>query len=552
MAMRKQLLMFITTLLFSSMLYAQNYHWSGFNYNSYFTYMHITGKAYFDGELQDRPNIEVAAFVGDELRGSKFLFEPYPNSSQGYYVWTSCYFNIPGETFTFKAYDHDNLIEYDLCSVQLVGQQNGYGDVNQPVDLYFTRSGGQNFTKEIIGHNGENGHWYFIASPLAGETNPTTIAGMIVADDDETTDIDESEYYDLYRFNQNSESEWQNYKHKLHSEGFVIEPGRGYLYANKNTVMLTFAGIPYSGNGEVPLEYSNENPDENMRGWNLIGNPFGTAATLDLPFFKMNEGGTALQAQVETTNSQIDAMEGVFVYAYDESLSQVLSTATFTAVTTRSNNDSHALVNINLMHDEGTLIDNAIVRFDAGRQLPKFYFGESDANIYIPRNGKDYAITTVETQGELPINFKAAKNDTYTLSVNIENTEMVYLHLIDNQTGIDVDLLSPSSRAESGNLDQPASYTFNANTTDYASRFKLVFVSGQAVTDDNFIFYNNDSWIIANEGEASLQVIDINGRILSSERINGNVTKHFEVSAGVYIIRLVNGADEKTQKIVVR
>jgi hypothetical protein len=48
-----------------------------------------------------------------------------------------------------------------------------------------------------------------------------------------------------------------------------------------------------------------------------------------------------------------------------------------------------------------------------------------------------------------------------------------YLHLIDNMTGADVDLL-PLLRGQGG-LNQPATYTFTAKTTDYESRFKLVF-----------------------------------------------------------------------------
>jgi hypothetical protein len=50
-------------------------------------------------------------------------------------------------------------------------------------------------------------------------------------------------------------------------------------------------------------------------------------------------------------------------------------------------------------------------------------------------------------------------------------------------TGTDIDLLSPSLtplnaehlRAERSNPDQPATYTFTAKTTDYESRFRLVF-----------------------------------------------------------------------------
>ena len=52
----------------------------------------------------------------------------------------------------------------------------------------------------------------------------------------------------------------------------------------------------------------------------------------------------------------------------------------------------------------------------------------------------------------------------------MENVEMDYLHLIDNMTGEDVDLLAGASTGS-------ATYTFEAKTTDCASRFRLVFAS---------------------------------------------------------------------------
>lgn len=36
--------------------------------------------------------------------------------------------------------------------------------------------------------------------------------------------------------------------------------------------------------------------------------------------------------------------------------------------------------------------DKAIVSFNAGDELGKFYFGESNAKLYIPQNGKELAI----------------------------------------------------------------------------------------------------------------------------------------------------------------
>ena len=45
--------------------------------------------------------------------------------------------------------------------------------------------------------------------------------------------------------------------------------------------------------------------------------------------------------------------------------------------------------------------------------------------------------------------------------------------------------------------------------------------------------------------------MDATGRILSVEDINGSYSKSLNLSAGVYIVRLLNGVDVKTQKIVV-
>ena len=47
-------------------------------------------------------------------------------------------------------------------------------------------------------------------------------------------------------------------------------------------------------------------------------------------------------------------------------------------------------------------------------------------------------------------------------------------------------------------------------------------------------------------------MIDVNGRILKSESINGCANVNVKAAAGVYMLRLVNGNDVKVQKVVVR
>jgi len=173
--------------------------------------------------------------------------------------------------------------------------------------------------------------------------------------------------------------------------------------------------------------------------------------------------------------------------------------------------------------------------------LPKFRFGDN-AEIYLPQNGEDYAITFSEGQGEMPVNFKANENGSYTITVAPENVELAYLHLIDNMTGADVDLL------------QTPAYTFTAKTTDYESRFRLVFVCGDA-NDDNdgdsetFAFFSNGNIIV--NGEGTLQVIDVTGRIIVC-RDAMHCVSTTGMTAGVYVLRLINGDDVRTQKMVIR
>ena len=119
---------------------------------------------------------------------------------------------------------------------------------------------------------------------------------------------------------------------------------------------------------------------------------------------------------------------------------------------------------------------------------------------------------------------------------------MKYLHLIDNMTGADVDLLATPS------------YSFEARTSDYASRFRLVF-NGTSVnenTDEAFAYYNGSEWVLNNMGSATLQVIDVTGRVLSTETLEGNATISLNQVPGVYMLRLVNSDSVRTQKIVVK
>ena len=140
----------------------------------------------------------------------------------------------------------------------------------------------------------------------------------------------------------------------------------------------------------------------------------------------------------------------------------------------------------------------------------------------------------------MPLGFEAQKSGSFTLSWNTQNEGFTYLHLIDNLTGTDIDCLSENE------------YRFEASVSDYPSRFRLVFcVSNDVDDDDNFAYFNGSTWVISNEGRATLQVIDALGRVVRSEQINGNATCSFNAVPGVYLMRLINSNGTKVQKVIV-
>ena len=417
--------------------------------------------------------------------------------------------------------------------------------------MYFTTPD-PTFTKDIVGYGDDNNvstGWYLIASPMTGSTLVEDVDNLITTESD----------YDLYYFDQtggDNGMEWKN--HKAHPEFTSLVSGQGYLYANSEDVTLTFTGTPYSGDGKVTL---NKTTGGDFEGWNLVGNPFPTEKTIAKDFYRMNP---ETHAEIILATGTVAAMEGIFVQANSDG-----ETVTFTPASAKGRAGNEASIVLNLAQNSpstgsGTVvIDRAIVRFGEGHQLPKFQMRSNSTKVYIPQDGKDYAVVRSEGVGEMPVNFKAEKNGTYTLGFNTENVEFSYLHLIDNLTGADVDLLTPPACGHplsEGDVPQcdgsRRNYTFEAKTTDYESRFKLVFVAnnedGASTGSGTFAFFNNGNWIISNEGEATLQVIDITGRILSSETINGSVSKSINQPAGVYMIRLINGENVKVQKIVVR
>ena len=396
---------------------------------------------------------------------------------QDWRCYTTIHTNIKDQTFAFyKRVDEGSLVTYTL---------------------------------DIEGYGSDSiGGYYLIASPVS-MIRPTAENGFL------------TEAYDLYYFDQaQNDYEWRNYKAKH----FNIASGKGYLYASQENTTLTFTGVPYNGNGEIVLDQA---------GWNLIGNPYNTSATVNRDFYRLNADGSELEL---SETSEVNKMQGIFVEAQNENEVVLFDAGMGTF------GDTEMKLNLRVNGNNGSS-DFARIRFGEGSTLGKFMFNANNTKLYFTQDSEEFAVVRSSNENEMPVSFKAATNGIYTFSVNAENMEVDYLHLIDNMTGADIDL-----------LDTP-SYSFEANTSDYTQRFRLVFATTNGINEsaDIFAFFNGSEWVISNMGKATLQMVDMTGRILSSETINGCATISTDnLSAGIYMMRLVNGNNVKVQKVVVR
>ncbi len=396
------------------------------------------------------------------------------------------------------------------------------------------------FEKEIAGYGEGDANWYFIASPLtttmlnysSGWSYVNALTGT----------------YDLYSFDPTQELEWINYKASSGHANFtsgnnnpVLVSQTGYLYAHENYIKLQFQGATAVKSNNTVLykdfTYDTESTDD-WNGWALVGNPYTCNAyinyvdesgnVLDADFYTLNNDNTY---SLMSSNQPLAPCTGALINYSATGKVQYSTEAP-------ANNKKNGMINMNVTRNNKSL-SQARVRFGQGQNLGSMSFRNS-SKLYMPVEGNDYAVVYTESEGEMPISFKAEENGNYTLNFNAEDVEFAYLRLIDNLNGTETDLL------------ETPTYTFKAKTTDYANRFKLVFATGSSTDSDNFAFFSNGSWFINNEGDAILQVMDVTGRMISSENINGNANININAAQGVYMLRLVNGENVKVQKVVVR
>jgi hypothetical protein len=125
--------------------------------------------------------------------------------------------------------------------------------------------------------------WYAIATPMHDDGR----------DDESISNVTNltPDNYDLLRYDETTGT-WENQKSGSGTTGFsTLEPGRGYIYRCSAPRTLTYTGVPNSEESySVSLTASSAAGD--LKGFNLVGNPYPFKVLLNRAFYSLNADGT--------------------------------------------------------------------------------------------------------------------------------------------------------------------------------------------------------------------------------------------------------------------
>ena len=373
------------------------------------------------------------------------------------------------------------------------------------------------------------------------------------------------------------------------NETYLV-PGKGYLMSIDKEQLLQNWGTLNNGNVVLhDVTYTEANAWAGLLGYNVLGNPYQSYLDFSA-FIAGNPQLTASKDESEVTYATYDPKYGAYVqfksgssvgsksadgliHAHQGFLirrtgGSASTTATFTnsmRSTTgtspfRNEQPAFPLVNLTLTDASGNA-DIAVL--EIGREddegVEKLRVGDCQARISLSLNHENYAILfrdeTVESQA---LHLVADEAGTYTLSWETANAEFESLTLVDNLTvtGRVTDMLATSS------------YTFEADPSQYESRFKIVIGDWKDVEEHEdgpstpstssgtegsgtFAYQMGDEIIV--NGEGRLEVVDMLGRVVVSRDASQSPgLSTAGMTPGVYVLRLNDGKGTRIQKIIIK
>ena len=378
----------------------------------------------------------------------------------------------------------------------------------------------------------------------------------------------DEKYQHYINFKRNSNSHWYEGAPQqiAYTNESKLVQGKGYMLAIANETFLQSYGTLNNGTVTRDVTY-HENPF--CPGYNLIGNPYQSYLDFDA-FAELNglDGYVILDEDkanlgfyvqypkdgtVDPDLQYINMHQGFFIkVAGDQTLTfnNEMRKLTATANTHFRGEGKQAYPYLRLFVKETdgcgdyTTIEFNRPELGGGEKFMDLRTG--NAQIYV-HNGETNYSTLFATSDidEVSVRFNTLEDGTFTLSWQLSEGDFNEMYLIDNINGQKTDMLTHNN------------YKFEGHAADYASRFNVVFhLDGDNNSEsdvepvESFAFQMDGNLIV--NGMGTCQVFDLTGRLVSTNQLTDTQnTVALPQTAGIYMVRLVNGSSVKVQKLVV-
>ncbi|WP_258098634.1 BspA family leucine-rich repeat surface protein [Marinoscillum pacificum] len=385
---------------------------------------------------------------------------------------------------------------------------------------------------------------------------------------------DESEAYDP-----GGTEGLNRFKDPLANGMSVMEAGVGYFsaFTGDEDGLVTFVGTPYSSQITRELTSTDHAANEDAyEGYHILSNPFTVSLSI-YEFLSENEdlegavyvwddngsdegrgsnsdyiihnGDVAVQTSPGGRSSELEGLstgQGFFVKMKEgvRETEVVLSPEMYGDADNETffRQSSQAIARLNLTGSDGFFRQTVIGWVDdismsqADRNYDAPVFDPASANLlYTFKDGKELAIQGVNhTADRIPVGVHVSEADTYTFSLDTEESPGYYLYLHDLQTGA-YQLLN----------DQP--YTFTTSAGKFSGRFELGVASSILNTLDftDMIYAHGKTLKIRRgrggkgngRGQRGYRLMSLDGRQVWSGEVADELSVTFDhLPVGVYII----------------
>ena len=369
----------------------------------------------------------------------------------------------------------------------------------------------------------------------------------------------------------------------------VLDAGNGYRAASTDSGTFTFEGIVETTSIAKPIVISGPNSPE----WNLIGNPYSSYITLS-EFLTVNSN------ELEPTTSGIygydgDASDGweIWNQAYsDDNPDAIITPGQGFLVASKigggtitfnpsmrsigSTDDFIAERNINpyLAHlklqmrkaDASFNTDiyfnnNATLSLDSGYDSALFGNYAPGFAIYSHlvenHSGLKLAIQSVD--------YNALNDVVIPLGVNASQGEQLTFSILESDIQSSIDIYLEDTMTNTFTLLSNSDYVFTPNINlSGIGRFYLRFSGGAlSISENNFetiqMFTTKSSESLFINGElntnTTVEIYDIQGRLFLTSVLDINSRKNkvdiSNLTTGIYIVKLDNGLQQKSQKVII-